>query len=85
MTRSSSRTPGTGVARALPVRAARPPRWRWVVAVTAGCVGLTAAALTPAAGRGTAEPVSGHARGVALDGPLATTADVPADVRRCGP
>jgi hypothetical protein len=81
MTRSRSRTP----ARAGPAGAGRPARWRWVVAVTAGCVGLTAAALTPAADRGAAAPVSGHARGVTLDGLLTTTAYVPADVHRCCP
>lgn len=80
-----SRTPETRAARPFPAEGARLPKWRWVVAIAATCVGLAAAALSPAVDRRTAEPAAGHARAVALDGLLATTADVPAGVRRCCP
>jgi hypothetical protein len=64
-----------------PGRARSRPSWRWGVAVLAGYLVLTGSSLPPAAGRSAAEPVPGRAHGIAVDGRVATTADVRSDVR----
>jgi hypothetical protein len=57
------------------------PSWRRAVAVLAGYLVLTGSSLSPAAHRDTATPAPGRAHGVAVDGQVATTADVRSDVR----
>jgi hypothetical protein len=56
--------------------------WRRVAVVTAACAALTGTSFTrPPGAPDTGPAVAGKARGIAVDGRIATTADIPSDVR----
>ncbi|MEU5260671.1 hypothetical protein [Amycolatopsis sp. NPDC021455] len=62
------------------------PLWRWVVALAAGYVALAGTSFSPPFDRHAAPPATsaaaaGRAHGVAVNGSVATTADVRSDTR----
>ncbi|WP_410574298.1 hypothetical protein [Amycolatopsis sp. cmx-4-61] len=89
MTPSWLPRPAHGRAHAVPVETEpgryRPP-WRWVVALAAGYVALAGTSFSPTFDRRAASPVTsamaaGKAHGIAVNGRIATTADVRSGTR----
>ncbi|WP_410667594.1 hypothetical protein [Amycolatopsis sp. cmx-4-68] len=56
--------------------------WRRVAVAAVVCAALTGTSFAPApAAPETGRAMAGQARGIAVDGRIATTADIPSDVR----